>query len=371
MKGQWSGEFEGSNSGTAVINIDEKLEVFSGVAYFFDNDGSMPMLAAHFEIEKCNISSGIGECKSNWINPLQPGLFTEVSWDAVKQFYPNVTFPKTINISFEKVGNKLKVCAKTEIDTKVEGIFSISSLDTQSELNATEMSWDEFKLFVLTNQKEVIYRGQSEPWKLQTSFHRRGRYDLTRYQVEDIPQLHRALSSKTQHVFNLSNPQEHGAFLNLAQHHGYPTPLLDWSNSPYVAAFFAFRGISKHQAEQYPNKKARIYIFDSTQWRKCWVQHQNMLTGQMHLSVIDLLAIENNRMVPQQATTAVTNVADIESLIIESEKKSDHKFLQVIDIPWSERNLVVRELTLMGLTAGSLFPGLDGTCEELKEKMFE
>ena len=96
-----------------------------------------------------------------------------------------------------------------------------------------------------------------------------------------------------------------------------------------------------------------------------------MLTGQMHLSVIDLLAIENNRMVPQQATTAVTNVADIESLIIESEKKSDHKFLQVIDIPWSERNLVVRELTLMGLTAGSLFPGLDGTCEELKEKMFE
>ena len=39
-----------------------------------------------------------------------------------------------------------------------------------------------------------------------------------------------------------------------------------------------------------------------------------------------------------------------------------HKqFLQVIDLPLGERDLVIRELTLMGVTPGSLFPGLDGT----------
>jgi hypothetical protein len=30
----------------------------------------------------------------------------------------------------------------------------------------------------------------------------------------------------------------------------------------------------------------------------------------------------------------------------------------------------MKELALMGITAGSLFPGLDGACEELRERLF-
>jgi hypothetical protein len=32
---------------------------------------------------------------------------------------------------------------------------------------------------------------------------------------------------------------------------------------------------------------------------------------------------------------------------------------------------VANDLRYMGITAGSLFPGLDGMCEELKEQNFE
>jgi hypothetical protein len=31
----------------------------------------------------------------------------------------------------------------------------------------------------------------------------------------------------------------------------------------------------------------------------------------------------------------------------------------------------MQELSFMGITAGSLFPGLDGACEGLREKMFD
>ena len=45
-------------------------------------------------------------------------------------------------------------------------------------------------------------------------------------------------------------------------------------------------------------------------------------------------------------------------------------YLTAIDLPTLERPEVFRELGHMGLTAGSLFPGFDGACEELKEKNF-
>lgn len=84
----------------------------------------------------------------------------------------------------------------------------------------------------------------------------------------------------------------------------------------------------------------------------------------------EFLAIENERMIPQQAASTVTNVDDIESYI-KSKDPGDKKYLRAIDLPVRERAQVFRELNYMGITAGSLFPGLDGACEELKERFFE
>ena len=87
--------------------------------------------------------------------------------------------------------------------------------------------------------------------------------------------------------------------------------------------------------------------------------------------MLDIVALNNPRMVQQQALVSVTNIDDIESYIRNREQDRGQTYLEVIDLPASSRKEVMQELSLMGITAGSLFPGLDGVCRQLKERFFD
>jgi hypothetical protein len=151
----------------------------------------------------------------------------------------------------------------------------------------------------------------------------------------------------------------------------YPTPLLDWTYSPYVAAFFAYRGISNEMAAKAsPSAKVRIHVFDQLRWKTDWNQVLMLLTTAPHLSFLEFMAIENERLIPQQSASTVTNLDDIETYIRSKESK-EKIYLTAIDLPVRERKKVVQELSYMGITAGSLFPGLDGACEEMRERNFD
>jgi FRG domain len=164
----------------------------------------------------------------------------------------------------------------------------------------------------------------------------------------------------------------YGAFVSLIQHHGYPTPLLDWTHSPFVAAYFAYSPIkNKDASAASAQDKVRIFMFAKSQWLTDQGQIIKLAPMFPHFSILDALAIENPRMIPQQGISSITNVDDIERYIDHVEHSTNKTYLQVIDLPVVERARVIRELAIMGVTAGSLFPGLDGACEELRERFFE
>jgi hypothetical protein len=111
-------------------------------------------------------------------------------------------------------------------------------------------------------------------------------------------------------------------------------------------------------------------MFDQMQWRGTYNQIPKVTSCPPHFSIQEFIAIDNERLIPQQSISSITKIDDIESYI-HSRETAERRYLQMIDLPVSERPHVMRELSVMGITAGLLFPGLDGACEELKERNFE
>src|SRR6202035_2701777 len=163
---------------------------------------------------------------------------------------------------------------------------------------------------------------------------------------------HRHLSGLTTHRFNLSDALDYAAFLNLAQHHGYPTPMLDWTQSPFVAAYFAYRDLSKSNIG--PNHKIRILVLDSKAWSSSLERAQALVPGYSHMTLLEPLALNNPRAVPQQSLSSVTNVDDLERYVDFVERRNGRTYLRAIDLPSTERRIILHELALMGITAGSL-----------------
>lgn len=373
MKGQWIGDYTGSSSGTIIINIDEKRSYFQGIAYLNEQDTNIPTTAVSFRTPDKSRSC---QFRTSQIFPINLDSGMPDLWENVKHRYTNdITVSQSADV--EVSWNEENVSLAWTGDNGVSGRCRLKCSKAGQPSNLTPLlnDWESYKAHVNDLEKSrYLFRGQNKPWRLRTSFHRTGRADLTRFLNEDIQSLHKQLSARTNHLFDLNVPDQNGAFFNLVQHHGYPTPLLDWSYSPYVAAFFAYRGITIEDAQQSLSEnnedKVRILVLDQARWKED--QNQVMLLSHpsLYFSIGEFLAIENERMIPQQAASTLTNVDDIESFL-ESKESEQKRYLFAIDLPVSDREKVVHELRYMGITAGSMFPGLDGACEQLKEQNFE
>ena len=285
-----------------------------------------------------------------------------------------MTCPRRAEADFELANGTLKVRWKTDIETFGTAAISATCAGEPSEYKplAEVNSWAKFKSYVIDlEHRRFIFRGQRDPMRLRTGFHRTRRANLLRFLNQDIQTLYRHLSQRTTHIFNLNLAEQNGAFFNLVQHHGYPTPLLDWTYSPYVAAFFAYRNVRNSEAPKATaDDRVRIFMFDQMQWRASYNQISKVTSCPPHFSIQEFIAIDNERLIPQQSISSITNIDDIETYI-RSRETTERRYLQVIDLPLGERPHVMRELSVMGITAGSLFPGLDGACEELKERNFQ
>lgn len=254
------------------------------------------------------------------------------------------------------------------------GKFQFLAPPSNTKLNAYEChSWTDFKDWANASKKEdraQVFRGHGcKSFKLSTTFHRQGRTRLERYCHSTLQQFRLNAEAIMGMKFDMRDGDDYGVVLGLAQHHGLPTPLLDWTMSPYVAAFFAFSDALEFRTARNNTTHVRIYGLTEDFIRLSTPSVVTLPNFNPFASMLAISARHNPRLHAQQGRFMATNISDIETAICNWQYLRSRRYLVAADVPVSCAQEALEDLAFMGLTAATLFPGLDGVCRMMKHQM--
>jgi hypothetical protein len=256
-------------------------------------------------------------------------------------------------------------------------------------------SWEEFedRLQSLKDESiqgrfssEFLYRGErGHTWKLLTTLERDGQEKLSLKEYHHLsfvvkPQIE-SFTGVNWNILSYPDrfekwleendtliPDAFGtsiefqgtySYMVYLRHYGFPSPLLDWTSSPYIAAYFAFR--DKLQG----GEKVSIYVFLESVGK-----HKMRSSAEPNIYKFGPYVPTDRRHFLQQSQYTICIVRDEEWRYVSHESAfarddPSQDVLWKLNIPSSERLKVLKLLDGYNLNALSLF----GSEESLMETM--
>ncbi|EGQ7826055.1 FRG domain-containing protein [Vibrio parahaemolyticus] len=246
------------------------------------------------------------------------------------------------------------------------------------------LNWDTFKKYISDLDSQWVFRGQRcAEWGLMTSIERDlAGVDPSTFEMQIVEKF----QQRAPHYIKYgTHPQGIVEWLALMQHHGAPTRLLDWTFSPYVAAYFALESASDDCAiwaidYSWLRTKTIVKIMESNitnfQDREGMVtdtwfsklDFYDLMFNRREKMVIPLVPERlNERQIIQQGLflfgshRQYTFESNLEAYEEQELSKRFYKFV----LDKKVRNEALREQSLMNISAATLFPGLDGLSKSL------
>jgi hypothetical protein len=240
----------------------------------------------------------------------------------------------------------------------------------------------------ISKKNVVLFRGHGNAeWPILTTLERKTSKDMSfeeyiRYALRcrnelesfmgrkwDIPQLPEILKE-------ISGPEESWKpiipysvynYLVYLRHNGFPSPLLDWTTSPYIAAYFSF-------CEEYSYERAAVYAYIE---RPTGVK--GGMRGDPTINLMGPYVTTHSRHFAQKAwyTTATKyNYSNKEHIFCNHAKvfnrnSKDQDIIIKITIPSSERLKALEELSDYNINHFTLFQTEESLVKALSIKEFD
>jgi hypothetical protein len=217
-------------------------------------------------------------------------------------------------------------------------------------------SWNEFYTFYyknMTHFQGFLWRGQkSADWKLLPTLDRllqdRGLEveQETKKHLQNF--MYAARGRRHKNSMEVDNEDEWWA---LGQHNGLATPLLDWTTSPFVAAFFAF-----FKSDHDPSSKRGIFAIHQSSY-----EAKSKVLKKEGIRFIKPFSDENTRLVNQSGLfTKAPSGVELESWTKKHFAGTNELKLLKVSLPNSEREVCLKILNRMNINYLTLFPDLFG-----------